>query len=260
MLDAEIPEFPVQGETGIDLFQRLEDPSQRRARFRCTATVRDGTVIDHQPERRRPAARLRALADSLPRALPSLSLTDSRTWADLTLAARDPLALFLYLEFFRAWQVAEIAARRFEAQLDRAPDTVPAAPGALTGAIAPLYDLNRTGRGMALTRRLLPLLSRVVSAPGFRDDRAGGTGYALRMLGDLCLRGGDARLALGCFETALGAGDNPFRRRKAIEAARAAADAEAVARHRAAYAARWPLPADLASDRTGDTTTKGSPS
>ena len=169
MLDAEIPEFPVQGETGIDLFQRLEDPSQRRARFRCTATVRDGTVIDHQPERRRPAARLRALADSLPRALPPLSLTDSRTWADLTLAARDPLALFLYLEFFRAWQVAEIAARRFEAQLDRAPDTVPAAPGALTGAIAPLYDLNRTGRGMALTRRLLPLLSRVVSAPGFRD-------------------------------------------------------------------------------------------
>ena len=254
MLDAEIPEFPVRGETGIDLFQRLEDPSQRRARFRCVATVQGDTVIDHQPEARRPAERLRALAGTLPVALPALSLADSRDWAGLAQATPDPLALFLYLEFLRAWQVVEFAARRFDRQLDQAPGTLPDAPGALAGAVAPLFDMNRTGRGMALARRLVPLLRQAVATPGYRDDRAGGTGYALRMLGDLSLRGGDPQLALACFETAVDAGDNPFRRRKAIEAARIAGDDAAEDRHRTAYAARWRLPPDLAGRMTHEGT------
>jgi hypothetical protein len=59
------------------------------------------------------------------------------------------------------------------------------------------------------------------------------------------VRKGEASLALTCFETAIAAGDNPFRRRRAIEAAVAAADTAAAQRHRAAFAARWTLPDDL---------------
>lgn len=253
MFEADMPVFAVRGEAGTDLFRRVEDAGTGRARFQCLATLDDaGQLHAHLPEARAQQEALRACAlglDELPLARP-LSLADARDWAGR--AGTQPLALFLHLEFFRAWQVSDLAAARFEARLAAEPDWLPEDPGLLVGAVAPLLSFNRIGRGRALAALAQPRLARRIAAPGFRETGAGNFGYALRMLGDLCLRGADAARALACFETCCATGDNPFRRRRAIEAARAAADAEALARNRAAFSARWPLPADLAETPPGD--------
>ena len=258
MFDDDLPEIAVHGERGIDLFQRLDDAGQRRASFRCIATLApDGVLADHAPEARRDPARLRALAEGLARdpVTAPFSLGDAPGWPRAASAGGDPVRLFLYLDFFRAWQVADLAGNRLETQLARDPGLLPVEPGQIAGIVAPVFDFNRLARGQRLAAALVPLLAQRIATPEFRDDRHGGTGYALRMLGDLCLRADDPRLALACFETAVNAGDNPFRRRKAIEAARAAGDTDAAARHRAGYAARWVLPPDLAvtENRPGET-------
>lgn len=253
MVDDELPDFAVRGEAGIDLFRRVEDSDRRRVQFLCLGTLDDGgrlaLHLPDAPGARPDPARLTTLARGLaadPLAQP-LSLADVGRWP-LAGAGGDPIRLFLYLEFFRAWQVADLAAARTEAQLSRGgAAALPADPGLLAGMVAPLLAFNRLARGQRLAALVQPLLATRIAAPGFRDDRSGATGYALRMLGDLCLRGGDAAQALACFETAIAAGDNPFRRRRAIEAARSLGDAAALARHRQAYAARWPLPPDLAA-------------
>lgn len=242
----DLPEFAVRGETGIDIFLRLDTTVERRSRFRCVATVAGARVIDHAPEDRRDAASLRALAQGLaddPLGRP-LTLADVGTWPAAGQGG-DPIRVFLRLDFFRAWQVAEIAADRLQRQIAADPAALPPEPGKLAGSVAPLLEFNRVRRGIVLAGLALPLLQRRLAAPGFTDDAGGSTGYALRMLGDLCLRGGEAALALACYETAILAGDNPFRRRRAIEAAVVLGDTLAAERNRAAYAARWPLPADL---------------
>lgn len=290
MLDIERPEVALRGERGIDIFLRSEDAQRKRARFRCVATLVGATenppdgdrgaapdgdwgatpnqeprLILHEPIARRDRARLGAAARELvsieARTRP-FSLVDPAGWpraADWP----DPLRLFLYHELFRAWQVADMAWRRLESRLSREgeaptaipgiPETpdIPDTPGALAALIAPLYDFNRLSAGTRAARWIQPVLHRRVTAPGWRDERSGGTGYALRMLGDLCLRAGEPALALACFETSAATGDNPFRRRKCIEAARAAGDADAVARHIAAFRDRWPLPDDLAAVEQG---------
>ncbi|WP_068296888.1 hypothetical protein [Pararhodobacter sp. CCB-MM2] len=250
MLDDDLPDFALRGEKGIDLFHRIEDRTHKRARYRCLATVEPGEhLVIHAPEMKRdPEALLRtatALATD-PIAAP-LSLTDPESWPRAVRGA-DPIRLFLYLDFLRAWQVADMGSARLEAQAASSPGALPVDLGRIAGAIAPVFDFNRLSRGIALTRLLVPVLAGRVRDPRFRDDSHGGTGYALRMLGDLCLRGDQPGLALDCFETAVAAGDNPFRRRKAIEAARAARDTQALAKHREAFAAQWPLPADLAAE------------
>ncbi|MCA0204896.1 MAG: hypothetical protein LCH92_11180 [Proteobacteria bacterium] len=251
MFDDELPEFAVRGEAGIDLFERLPMDGQRRSRFRCLATLTgDGTLIDHSGKAQPQAARLIALAEGIAAdpVLAPMSLGDASAWPRAA-AGGDPLRLFLYLDFFRAWQVADLAGARLEAQLARESGALPVDPGQLAGAIGPVFDFNRLTRGRALARALVPRLRPLLAQPG-GEGRHEGIGFALRMLGDLCLRAGAPAEALTCFDTAVAAGDNPFRRRKAIEAARAAGDAEALARHRAGYAVRWKLPADLAE--TGD--------
>jgi hypothetical protein len=94
---------------------------------------------------------------------------------------------------------------------------------------------------------LQPVLKQRIATPGWREEQAGATGYALRMLGDLCTRAGDHALALACHETAVLSGDNTYRRRKAIEAAHALGDTAARDAHIAAFRDRWPLPRDLAA-------------
>ncbi|MBN8293826.1 hypothetical protein JI664_17780 [Rhodobacter sp. NTK016B] len=247
MFEDDPTEVAARGETGIDLFTRITDPNQKRARFRCIATLRaDGTFEPLDAAAKRKERALTALAQQMDASVfaKPLSFTDPQGWPRAATGG-DPLRLFLYLEFFRAWQVADLAATRFEARLARDPASLPPEPGTLASAIAPVLDFNRVTLGLSLARLSQPVLAKRVTAPGFRDDSHGGTGYALRMLGDLCLRGGDAALALSCFETAVDAGDNPFRRRKAIEAARLVGDREAISRHRTGYKLRWQLPADL---------------
>ena len=242
----DLPDFAIRGECGIDIFRRLDQEGQRRVRFRCVATVADGRVIDHDPGTRSDPARARALAEALatdPMARP-IGLADPASWPR---AARDgdPIRLFLHLDFLRAWQVADLAIDRLIRQITADPSALPLEPGKLSGAVAPLMDFNRLSRAVDLATLALPILDARMAAPGFADDKAGGTGFALRMLGDLCLRRSEAVLALRCFEGAIVAGDNSHRRRRAIEAAVAAGDAAAAERHRAAYAARWTLPDDL---------------
>ncbi|MCB1405282.1 MAG: hypothetical protein KDK01_03245 [Rhodobacteraceae bacterium] len=261
MFESDPTDFAIQGERGIDLFLRLDAPGHKRARFRCIATLLDGgdaaaghrdapsaLLIDHDPQAKRPAAALLARVAALrddPLLAQDFTLGDTRGWPR---AARvgNPLTLFLYHEFFRAWQVADMTGHRFEAALRRDPDGLPRDGAQLAASIVPVFDFNHLSRGIALARMIEPGLKARIAAPGFADDRAGSTGYALRMLGDLCLRAEVPDLALACFETAIAAGDNPFRRRKAIEAALRLSDPERLAAHLAAYRARWPLPKDLA--------------
>ncbi|GAB4260686.1 MAG: hypothetical protein Kow0013_04450 [Pararhodobacter sp.] len=253
MFDDQPLELAVHGERGIDLFLRLDDTTEKRARFRCIATLtEDGTLADFEPEARRDGARLTSLARAAmesPALGTAFSLNDTRGWPRPG-PGTDPMRLFLHHEFFRAWQVTELGARRFLDRLTRSPGDLPAQPGALAGAVAPLFAFNRLSHGVEAARLLVPALRPRVGAPAWREGETGATGYALRMLGDLCTRAGDHALALACHETAVLAGDNPFRRRKAIEAAHALGDSAARDLHLDAYARRWPLPADLAALKT----------
>jgi len=248
MFDTEQTDFAIVGDRGIDLFTRIHDTGQNRARYRCFATVStpDLTLLDFEPHIARDPQALLALAETVksdPQLCQTFTLGSTRDWPRAR-AGQSPLRILLYLDFFRAWQVADMAAARLEEQVQNAPDSLPAQ---IAGAVAPVYDFNRLDRGVRLAKTLVPIFRRRIEAPGFVDDSAGSTGYALRMLGDLCLRAGEPGLALSCFETAVAAGDNPHRRRKAIEAANTAGLPNRVQAHIAAFSRRWPLPADLAA-------------
>tara|TARA_R110002072_G_scaffold122810_1_gene257718 strand:+ start:1592 stop:2368 length:777 start_codon:yes stop_codon:yes gene_type:complete len=251
MFDTEQTDFAVAGDRGFDLFTRVHDSGQKRAQFRCFAMVSgsDRRITGFEPLARRDPDTLLGLVDAAqgdPLLNCKLALGDTRGWPCAE-AGQSPLRLLLYLDFFRAWQVADMAAARLDAQMRTAPDSLPALPAQLAGAVAPVYAFNRLDRGVGLARLMEPILRRRIETPGFADDPPGSTGYALRMLGDLCLRAGEPAQALACFETAVAAGDNPHRRRKAIEAAHAAGLQDRVQAHAAAYAPHGRLPDDLAA-------------
>jgi hypothetical protein len=244
--------FAIRGERGMDLFLRISDEGQARARFRCIATIDPdtGRLEDFDPQARRDPAQLRALAkDVVTDTVLStrFSLADPAGWPRAAQSPGDPVQLFLYHEFFRAWQVADMAAHRLLTRIEGDPAALPLDPGKVAQAVVPLFDFNRLALGRRAARLMQPVLATRIAMPGWREPKGSSTGYALRMLGDLCLRAGAPDEALRCFETGVSAGDNAHRRRKAIEAAHAAGNIAARDAHIAAYCDKWTLPADLAA-------------
>lgn len=251
MFDADPSHVAVKTAQGVDLFVRHQDEGQSRARFECLGTLNpDGTLTRYAEAEGITDEALRALATPLDMAL---GLGDVTTWPRLSQRA-DPVRVLLYLDFFRAWQVADMAAARLERDLSGTEARLLTDIGQLPGAIAPLYQFNMTERATALAPILLPALIKRLQQGGIARDRADQAGYGLRMLGDLCLRAGDPAAAQAVFSLSCDLGDNPFRRQKAIEAALAAGAVETARAHAARYAAQWSLPerfADLAPDPGG---------
>ena len=228
MLGGGLPDLAVQGEGGIDVYDRIDQPDHRRSRFRCLGRVviaPDGAPAVEafeaaplsDPDRlRRAAAAFEA--EDLP-----FRLTRPEEFPRAT-APQDALLLFLRIDFLRAWTLADQGLRRFRAELAARPAKATERPGDVAAQVGLAYDFNRITAGIALTEALLPALP----PPGQCAD---GHAFALRMLGDLALRGKAAALALRCFEAAIAIGDNPHRRARARAAAMALGDAAAIARH-----------------------------
>lgn len=248
MFDTAPPVFAVHGDRGVDLFRRVEEPGQQRVRFDCLGMFHASGSGADGLDRFDPAldpAEARTARDRLA-ALPALNtsfaLGDARSYPDFGGAG---LELFLYHDFFRALAVAGLALAQAGRELDTDPGALLADTGALVDLVRLLHGFNLIDRGAAIAGRLGDALVARVDAPGFRDDARGGTGYALRMLGDLALRRGDAPAALAAFEGAVRAGDNPFRRSRAIAAALAAGQDDTARHHLHALAQRGAVPADL---------------
>lgn len=211
-----LPDLAVKGETGIDVFHRQDLPAQRRSRFRCLGTVLpDERALVYEGDADAPRL-TRAAAAWAP--LP-MDLTDAGSFPR---AGTEALAVFQHIDFLRAFALADAGLSRFAATLTRGVDLGDG--GALAAQAGAAYAFNRLGRGADLARAVLPLLP---PPRACADDHA----FALRMLGDLALRGGQAALALQCFEGALAIGANPHRRARALAAAQALGDADALARH-----------------------------
>lgn len=130
--------------------------------------------------------------------------------------------LVLYLDFLRAWHLADLAIGGFEAGLGRR-ETVSVRQA--RHVLQLLVNFNRPRRARSLVVALMP---RLIGAP--RDESAGDAAAALRLAGELCLRRGDARLALVAHEGALRFGETRARLMRARAAAQAAGDAAAEAR------------------------------
>jgi hypothetical protein len=228
MLGQDLPDLAVQGEAGIDVFHRQDLPDQGRSRYRCIGTLRPGASAPdcHEPDAARDHARLLRAIDALHRepalSLP-LTLGDARGFI-ATSAVGDPMALFLRIDFLRAWTLADLGLTRFRASLSADPRAVLARPGYLSAQIALAYDFNRLAAAVQIAHELLPVLP----PPDHCDD---GVAFGLRMLGDLTLRAGQPALSLRCFEGALAIGTNPHRRARALAAALALGDSDAIARH-----------------------------
>lgn len=253
-----VAEFAVQGEQGLDIFRRVDDRNQRRYRYECIATV---TAPDTQlvayaeraetyPERMFEAAQRFSAIQELHSPF-ALGVPDQYPRADSMGAALD---LFLYLDFFRLWQIAqqEIARMTTVAQSDR-----PAAVPEIASVLRLALDFNRLRAARALIDGFKPQLLDV-AATG-KDDRWQNAGYALRMVGDLQMRLGDPVAALAAYDGAIALGDNRHRRGLAIKAAYAAGLQQESVMHLQAYQRKWPLPdrldairASLAPQTSGD--------
>ncbi len=274
-MNLDIDDFAVRGERGFDLFRRRQDEGSRRPRFTCIASVIDTTgdpaddpapatalqpppdqadahqgrlLICHEPAARAAAAALwAALArlESQPALQQRFSLAEASSYPG-TEGMQAAHELFLYSEFFRERQLAAHAIDSLISALQADPQAAARHdPGELCATLRQVLDFNMIARGAALWPLLLPLLQARAALPALPTALADATGYALRLLGDLRLRAGAAPDALAAFEAALQLGDNPFRRRRAIESALAAGQSDTARRHITAFAAHGALPADL---------------
>ena len=273
-MNLDLPDFAVRGARGVDIFRRREDPQHRRARYTCLATVLDaGTppgafaqalrhadgrlMLCHSPGVARQATSLWAAADRLAgsavlnapiRLGDATSYPAGDTGGD-TGGYTGGAELFAHIEFLRERLLADMTLTRFQAALQAAPGAAAAMDGGdIAGPLRLALDFNMTRRGAALTAALQPLLVARATTPDLPTALVEPTGYALRLLGDLRLRAGDAGAAaqaLALFQAALTLGENPFRRRRVIEAAAAAARPQTALAHLQAWPAKPPLPDDL---------------
>lgn len=250
-MDDSTLEFAIKGEHGLDIFERIDDTGHKRARFHFIATVPDGVASAAELAKlpgfesgARTAEQVFQIAKAFtddPVLTTPFALAAVPTWP-IAAQSDAPLRLFLYVEFFRAWQVTDMAARRLIAQAETDPAMLVRLPPSLPGQILPCMEFNLIHHARPIARLVLKALSDQDEQIAGNDDIA----FALRMLGDLCRRAGDFPLALTCFERSIEQGDNPYRRIKAIEAAYLAEDLTALAHHGEAYRAKWPLPEQLA--------------
>lgn len=250
MIDDSTLEFAVKGKHGLDIFERIDDAGHKRARFRFIASVPNGVTdaaeLAKQPgfePGSRTAQQILEIAERF-NADPSLSAPfELGTVSSWPIAAQSeaPLRVFLYVEFFRAWQVTDMAVRRLIDRATATPAMLVQLPSSLPGHILPCLEFNLVHHAPHLARLVLNALADQEEKITGSDDMA----YSLRMLGDLCRRAGDFKLALTCFEQSIDQGDNPYRRLKAIEAAYLAKDPTAVTLHSEAYRAKWPLPEQI---------------
>ena len=222
----------IAGDTGVDIV--LAD---RQGRHRCIAT-RDGGPGDwgalHLHGAGADPARILGLTDALSGAL-APGAVHGCTMADRALLRN-------------AWQRVGRVGLHHVTQagtltLLRALATD---PEEVVRAVRPLHDYNRCHLGIALAQALVPGLAAQIAAGRLSGPVRNRIGYALRLLGDLCTRGGDHALALTCHETSLRAAENPFRRRNAIEAAYRLGDRARLAHHVETLRERGQLPGDLA--------------
>jgi len=253
MLESDLPELAIAGDRGIDLFRRVEDADQRRVQYECIATAYPAPPESErrldvfiapacrQPDRlwqavtryQNAPALHQAFAFGHPHGYPSM---------------RDPatrLALFQCLEFFRTRLVADLSIAGYEEKLAKDPEHTARHFSETTGALKQLLDYNMLVRARPIRETLAPLVIARVRVPGFTEDGDQATGYSLRLLGDLCLRDGAPADALACFEASIAAADNPFRRRKAIEAAQATGENDTILAHIDSFARAGRIPPDL---------------
>lgn len=240
-----VTEFAVAGDFGTDVFRRVDESNQRRYRYECIATVSDtdGAVqVYHDHARRHPQTVHKAVdrwreAQFLKH---PFALGDPASYPG-AVDIGSPLGLFVYVDFFRMWQIADQEICRMLGLAQAG--TLSTGPEIST-VLRLLLDFNRIRHAQPMIVAFLPALKDAALAG--KDDKWQNVGFSLRMIGDLQFRAGLPAEALAAYELALSLGDNPHRRGLAIRAASAAQDRDAVQKHLAAYTERWPLPEVLA--------------
>lgn len=259
-MPGQIADLAVAGDLGTDIFRRVDERNQRRYRYECIATLIDGDtrLIAHTDSAADHAETIFALAEKLHAAgflRLKFALGDPASYPRAEQIGA-PFALFLYLDFFRMWQIAEQEISRMSAILSAGESCD--APEIST-MLRLLLDFNQIRRAAPVIDLVLPRLLKI--AQSGRDDKWQNTGFSLRMIGDLQMRAGQPDAALAAYEASISLGDNPHRRGLAIRAADAAGKHAETMRHLAAYTGQWPLTAPLekirdrlAPDLPGDMT------
>ncbi len=259
-MPGQIADLAVTGDLGTDIFRRVDDRNQRRYRYECIATLVDDDtrLVAHSDNAAHHADEIFELAAKLQAAgflRHRFALGEPASYP----RAEDigaPFALFLYLDFFRMWQIAEQEIARMSTVLSAGQSCD--APE-LSTMLRLLLDFNQIRRAEPLIGLALPRLLEV--AQSGRDDKWQNAGFSLRMVGDLQMRAGQPDAALAAYSAAVSLGDNPHRRGLAIRAADAAGKRDETMRHLDAYIRRWPLTEplekirdSLAPDMPGDKT------
>lgn len=243
---AELSEFAVTGERGLDIFRRVDAQNDRSYRYECVATVLGAEVVSYHDIARKHPDRMLAAARRMqdnPALHRPFTLADATGYPQAA-GKGGTLDLFLYLDFLRCWQVAALELARMETALT---SRATIRPPEISRFLRLLLDYNKVERHEICLRKLAPYLHGQ-STEG-RDDRWQNAAYSLRMMGDLHMRAGRADTALASYEAAINLGDNPHRRELAIRAAEAASDQSALDRHLACYEDKWALPEPLAALR-----------